>query len=271
MYNNRENEVVELTSRIMHNFYKKDLDLWFDSLRNDSVWVGSGEPLFYGSESIKNYFKNYYMPEGVRIIHETYTPISLSKSSYIVTGLLNIGREENIISACTLITIGYRYVNDKPTIAYHHMSYDYTNAFSTTKETNSSPQKPMDTAIRLYIRQLSINKDRAIPIPLKIGRNTQYIDPQTIITLNSHGHKTTLQCIDQVIDCSMNIYEFKSLLPDYFFSIRRGCIINPFYMTALRRSEVELVLNTCIQIPAPSFAKVKKELNEIILNRIQSK
>lgn len=177
--------------------------------------------------------------------------------------MLNLGRVDGTVIASTIITFAYRYVGEKPTIAYQHMSYDYTNDCTQNLKDNI-PLQPMDASTRLFIRQMIMNKDKATHIPIKVGKQTNYIDPRTIIYLNSHGHKTTLYCVDKVIDCSMNIYEFKPLLNNYFYPIRRGCIINTKYITALRRSEVELIYKTIIQIPVPSYTKVKKEINEII-------
>lgn len=267
METDRKKEVVELTSRIMHNLYRSNLEEWFDALRKDSIWVGSGEPFLYGAESIKAYFKNYHMPSDVKIVNETYTPIVLGNTSYIVSGLLSIGREDGTITASTIITVVYRYIGDKPTIAYHHMSYDYTDHFSNEIKNNlnlNTPQQPMNASTRLFIKQMIMNTGNVTHIPIKVGKQINYVDPRTIIYLNSHGHKTTLYCIDKVIDCSMNIYEFEPLLDNTFYPLRRGCIINTKYITALRRSEVELVYKTIIQIPVPSYTKVKKELNALI-------
>lgn len=70
----------------------------------------------------------------------------------------------------------------------------------------------------------------------------------------------------QTTDSSMNFYEFHPLLPNYCYPIRRGRIINPMYVTAMLRSEVELIFDTIRPIPLPSYPKIKKELNEWILN-----
>ncbi|MGN0484790.1 MAG: LytTR family DNA-binding domain-containing protein, partial [Lachnospiraceae bacterium] len=185
----------------------------------------------------------------------------------------------NPLIASTQITFAYRYVNEEPTIAYQHMSYDYISSVSSgqneknlnidseNQSSNLCPHMPMNATLRLYIRQLLNDSKRCKPVPAKVGTQVQYIDPRSILYLNSCGHKTTLYCVDRIIECSMNIHEFDPYLPENFYPLRRGCIINVMYITAIRRSEVELAFGTVIQIPVPSFPKVKMELNELILQK----
>ena len=78
------------------------------------------------------------------------------------------------------------------------------------------------------------------------------------------GHRTNLYCIDKVINCSMLITDIAPMLKDNFYPIRRGCIVNSIYVTAIRRCELELIFGTVISIPVPSYTKVKKELQKII-------
>lgn len=263
---NRNKEVEELTSRIMHQLYQGNKEEWFDSLRKDSLWVGSGEPFLYGKDGIIEHFENYYIPKDVNILNESYTTISIGNTSYIVSGILTIGREDGTITALTIITLVYRYIHNKPTIIYHHMSYDFTQDISQNikEKANQHTPIPMESSMRLYMKQIIYNDKNISSIPIKIGKQTNYLDPRTIIYLSSNGHRTNIYCIDKVIDSSMNLYEFKTLLDSTFYPIRRGCIINTKYITSLKRSEVELVNQITIQIPLPSYTKVKKELNEIM-------
>lgn len=89
----------------------------------------------------------------------------------------------------------------------------------------------------------------------------------TIIYLQSDGHRTNLHCIDKVINCSMLITDIAPMLTDDFYMVRRGCMVNSIYVTAIRRCEIELVFGTVINIPVPKYTKVKKDLQEMILHR----
>ena len=154
------------------------------------------------------------------------------------------------------------------------MSYDFINTdlsnICSTSTPISSMQDSMrntsstDLATRLLIRQTLLTKEHIPPISVKVGQQIYYVSPASIIYLQSNGHKTSMYCIDKVLECSMLITDIEPLLPRRFYFIRRGCIINTMYVTAIRRCEVELVFGITIQVPAATFTTAKKEINELI-------
>ncbi|MDD6072443.1 MAG: LytTR family DNA-binding domain-containing protein [Clostridiales bacterium] len=273
MNGNRTKEVENITKQLYRDYCHGDSKLWFDVLYKDCVWVGPGEPTLIGADKIKDYFSNYPLTTQAEVINESYSTIKLNNTSYIVTGNVLVGVDTATPTATVLMTMVYRYIGDSPKLTYQHMSYDFINAdlsniYTTSKSNSSTPYHSLtDLATRLLIRQTLLTKDHIPPISVKVGQQIYYISPASIIYLQSNGHKTSIYCIDKVLECSMLITDIAPLLPDRFYFLRRGCIVNTMYITAIRRCEVELVFGTTIQVPAATFTKIKKELNALI-NRI---
>lgn len=132
----------------------------------------------------------------------------------------------------------------------------------TTNADSNSPSYLLDATSRLYIRELLLGKELKASIPIQVGTQNYYINPVTIIYVQSNDHRTKIYCVDNVIDASMSFSELSSVLSDSFCKVRRGCMVNPIFITAIRRSEVELVFNTVIPIPLPNYPSVKKELEQ---------
>lgn len=253
-------DVVALTSRIMHKFYDGDVEDWFDRLCPDSIWVCSGEPSLIGAEAIKSYFRNYKNPQGLEIFSEEYYPLTLGANAAAVYGRLAFRMEGAERRAVTQLTMIYRLVGGKTKVAYHHMSYEF---FETPSDGPDS-RVEMDASIRRFIRQLLLESQEPLRVPISIGTQTVYIDPYTVLYVKSKAHKTEVVCIDQVLDCSMALGRLAPLLGERFYPVRRGYLVNSQYVTAVRYCEVELLFGTVIPVPAPIYSKVKRELNALI-------
>lgn len=259
-------DVVALTSRIMHGFYSGKVDVWFDRLCPDSIWVGAGEPSLFGAEAIKSYFQNYKNPQGLEIFSEEYYPLTLGANAAVVNGRLAFRIEGADRKAVTLLTMVYRLVGGKTKVAYHHMSYE----FFETPSGGPDSRVELDASTRRFIRQLLLEPQKPSRVPISIGKQTVYLDPYTVLYVKSNAHKTELTCIDRVLDCSMPMGQLAPLLGDSFYPVRRGYLVNSQYVTAVRYCEVELLFGTVIPVPAPIYSKVKRELNALITGNAAS-
>ena len=211
-------------------------------------------------EAIKTYFRSYNNPQGVEIISEEYFPLALGANAAVVSGQLAFSTEGAERKAVTMLTIAYRLVGGKTKLAYHHMSYEF---FELPSEGNEAKVE-MDASARRFIRQLLLEPQKPPRIPINVGKQTVSLDPYTVLYVKSNAHKTEVTCIDRVLDCSMSIGELAPLLSENFYPVRRGHLVNSQYVTAMRYCEVVLLFGTIIPIPAPSYTKVKRELNALI-------
>lgn len=257
-------EVERITHTIYKDFCHGDTETWFSVLHPNCIWVATGEPMLIGSERIKEYFTDYPTRTDIEIITESYTTLVLDQSTYIVTGNVLVGSDITLPSAKVLMTMVYRYTSNTPKLSYQNMSYDFIKSDSSQNRTNEKGLYT-DLATRLFFKQTLANKNDIPPISVKVGQQLYFIPPASIIYLQSNRHKTSIHCIDKVIECSMLITDIQPQLPNNFYFLRRGCIVNTMYITAIRRCEVELVFGTNIQVPAAGFTTVKKEINEMIM------
>ena len=78
-------EVAALTKELFHAHYAGDLEQWFSYLCPDSVYLGTGEPLLFGGDAIREHFKGF-SGKAINIIQEEYFPLSLSDNAVQVCG-----------------------------------------------------------------------------------------------------------------------------------------------------------------------------------------
>ena len=96
------------------------------------------------------------------------------------------------------------------------------------------------------------------------GNQTVYVNPYTILYAQSRDKRTELVCVDRVVSCNYIYRELKERLPEVFYPLRRGYLVNTLYIVALRRFEAELISGISIPIPALTYTQVKRDLQELI-------
>lgn len=249
--------VEKLTKEIFHEYYSGNLELWFSYLCNESIWIGHGEPLLFGGDAIRKHFQKFQFLQSV-ILKEEYHPMRLGSDAVAVCGQFVLGEPDRSYQATTFFTIVFRRVDGELKIVHQHHSYEFT-----PKDTeNKDGALNMELNTTQFVKNLLLEHHTETQIPIKSGRQTLYVNPSSVIYVQSQGKRTELICADRLISCSYSISELSQLLPADFYPVHRGYLVNIRYVTALRRFEVELVSGITIPVPARTYMKVKKDFHE---------
>ena len=135
---------------------------------------------------------------------------------------------------------------------------------SGTETAWQSPQ--MRAAAFLVARNLSVTDADVARIPVHSNSEVIHIDPRTLLYAESHNHRAEVVTLTKAFICNISLGELAALLPDYCCRIHRAYLVNVHYITAIRRSEVELASGKVIPIPAPKYAATKQRLSDMISN-----
>ena len=122
----------------------------------------------------------------------------------------------------------------------------------------------MDMNTTRFVRNLLLEQPVGRRIAFPSGNQTVYVNPYTILYAKSRDKRTELVCVDRVVSCNYIYRELKERLPEVFYPLRRGYLVNTLYIVALRRFEAELISGISIPIPALTYTQVKRDLQELI-------
>lgn len=252
-------ELAVLTKELFHAHYAGDLERWFDYLCPDSIYLGTGEPMLFGGSAIREHFKGF---EGraVDVVSEEYYPVPLGETAAQVCGRIAVRSRQNQLGAVNCFTIGWRLIGGELKMVHQHNSYEYTQP---DNEGERSILK-MDMNTTQFIRNLLLEQPAGRRIPVRSGTQTIFVNPNTVLYVQSQGRKTEFVCIDRVISCNSSIGEIAKELPDLFYPLRRGYLVNTLFIVAVRRFEAELISGICIPIPALTYQQAKRDLQHII-------
>ena len=95
-------------------------------------------------------------------------------------------------------------------------------------------------------------------------RCIEVIHSDTILYAQSRDKRTELVCVDRIVSCNYIYRELKERLPEVFYPLRRGYLVNALFIVAVRRFEAELISGICIPIPALTYQQAKRDLQSII-------
>lgn len=249
-------EITALTKELFHAHYAGDLEQWFSYLCPDSVYLGTGEPLLFGGDAIREHFKGF-TGKALNVVQEEYFPVSLGDKAAQVCGQVIVESLEGSYRVINHFTIGYRIIAGEIKMIHQHNSYEYM-------QPRESKVLKLDMNTTQFVRSLLLDRPSGRRMPIRSGTQTIFVNPNTVLYVQSQRRKTEFICIDRVISCNSSIGEIAKELPELFYPLRRGYLVNTLFIVAIRRFEVELISGICIPIPALAYQQVKQDLQGII-------
>lgn len=255
--------VMETVKNCYHSQFAGRPEEWFDYLCEDSVYLGTGEPLLIGGEAIRRRFEAFH-GHYVDVIQESYLPLYVTKKVALVCGeflLHDSAKEHRVV---TRFTIELAVRGGRILIMHIHNSYEF-------QQNDSTVAVNLDVDGLNFVRELLVDRVSSHAMAFKSGTKTVFVNPKTILYVESRRKKTELVCIDRVISCNSTIGELRDTLPDCFYPLHRGYLVNTQYITGIRRFEVELVGGASLPIPAANYAKIKDALTILITDRKEAR
>ncbi len=239
-------------------FCDADYDLWYSHLCRESVFICNSEPMLIGDIAIRSHFDT--MPKiKSNIANIDFCIRSIGNFEAQTYGSYILSSNQYKINATVFFSITYQLNDKKIEILLQHFFYDY----HVLKENKNDSALSIDLNTVEFVRTMLLNVGGS-RMKIKSGIQTVFLDPFTILYIESRRNKTEFICVDRNVICNQSISEIKELLPDYFYMVRRGTIINLRYVIAIRRFEIELISKILIQIPERNYKKIKDDVSERI-------
>lgn len=250
-------EAAALAKDLLHAYLSGEPEQWFSHLCSESIWVGNGEPILFGGDAIRKHFQHL---KGVQstILQEEFYPLSLSADAAQVCGYFVLGETDLTYRTKTWFTLTFRLIDGEPKLVHQHHSYEHIRVG------NAGGKLNLDQNAMLFVKSLLLDRPRQCRIPVRSGKQTVYVNPYSLLYVQSHGKHTEFVCTDRVISCNSPIGVVAKDLPEEFYPIHRGYLVNTAYIVAVRRFEAELFDGTTIPIPAPAYTKVKADLARLL-------
>ena len=237
-----------MTKDLFHAHYAGDMEKWFPYLCADSISLATGEPALFGGDAIREHFKGY-SGRPSDIVQEEYYPVALGDQAAQVCGETIVQNQKGLFRLVNRFTISWRLIGGELKMVHLHNSYEYMQQGE--QDISRTMKWDMDTT--RFVRNLLLESPPKKRIAVRSGRQTLYVNPYTVLYAQSQKRRTELVCVDKVISCNSTIGELEKELPEIFYPLHRGYLVNTLYIVAIRRFEAELISGIAIPIPALTY------------------
>ncbi|MGN1103782.1 MAG: LytTR family transcriptional regulator DNA-binding domain-containing protein [Candidatus Coproplasma sp.] len=249
-----EEDLKELTKELFHSLFEQgDSSLWFSHLYKDSVFICRGEPVLFGDLAIKDYYSNLDTPI-VKIDGEEYNLIDFGDNGVQVYGSIVTSRNQSV-SSTTYFAITYLFVGGQAKIILQHQFYDY----ETHSDKGQIETLNMDINTIKFVKSLLLDAGGK-RIPIKCGDKIINVDLNAVLYVGSSGKKTEIRCVDRIITANASFGKLTAILPENFYPLRRGVMVNTKFIVNMRRCEIELISGITLPVPERNYAKIKRDL-----------
>lgn len=257
-----EQDVIALTREMFHAYYSGNMEPWFSRLCKQSVWIGHSEPALFGDVAIRERFRKM---EGhvLNVLKEEIFQVQIKDNTALVCGRYVTGEPDGSFESQVYFTMCYWMAGEELKLMHQHMSHDFIKIEGKNTEVVS-----VDDATMQFIKKLLLDRqDRqeVKKIALPSGRQCMFVDIDSIIYIQSQGRNTEVYCVDRTITCNTSIGELSEQLPDKFYMVHRGYIVNTIYVNSIKRYELGLFFGITIPIPAQKYMQVKEEIKHQML------
>lgn len=261
-------DVVKLTTTLIHQYCDGEFETWFSYLAPKSVFVTIGEGMLIGAKAIRENLQRYTKKDRKTIYQEEYFHTPINDESAVVFADIVMGKQEDDgYRISNYFTFVYQLIGRETKIIYEHTSYEYFNE----KALIDGKSLSMDMYTFQFVKHLLLDNPKQERLCITTGSRTIFLDMNTLLYIQGDGHGTQLYCIDKTVSCTKSIREIKEELTDDFYQIHRSYIINTRYLTSLYCYKAELISGICLPIPALNYGKVKQELETKLKRPLRKK
>lgn len=255
-------KAAEITKKIFNDYYDGDPKPWFSYLCTKSVYTGTGEPLLFVGDAIKEHFR-VYSGRKVEVVQEEYHSVDLGDDCALVFGGITVESSDGAFLISTRFSYVYRLIDGEIKLIHQHNSYTQNE---NSEYENFGGYVPNINTMQ-FVRRLLIDSSSSKRIPIKSGKQTIFINTNSILYVQGQRKRTEIVCVDRIISCNTPLGKLSKELTNVFYPIHRSYIVNTLYIVAVRRFEVELVSGITVPIPPKTYSEIKAKITEIISNR----
>ncbi len=244
-----------------HKYFSGLTDMWFANLSKDTSYIGTGEPTLFGRDAIQAHF-NSFSTVKYEILHEEYFPVALGNDICLVFGKDTVSSFRNQYRIVISFSIVLKLEGNEIKLLHQNNSYEYLHI-----ENNEEGPMKADLLTTQYVRDLLLEQPLHHRLPFRSGTQTIFVNPYTILYVESMGKKTNIVCLDRIITSNYSMSECKDLLPDSFYQVHRSYLVNTRYISSIKRFEVVLLSGITIPVPEKEYTRIKADLTKRIQAR----
>ena len=266
--NKTEDEAVRLTAECLTRYWKRDYTFIFSHCAPKIVWISArqDEYLLTLDEVRENLETNCAAIPSCHLQHAEFQVAASCSELYVITGkyLVTTDPEEKFfLSAQQRCTFVWENTGNGLQISHIHIS----NPIGELKiaEDEAFPDT-MGKMASHYMKEeiLRLTSDRKLSV-CDVNGSLIFLQLSDVMFISALGKETVVRTLTDCIFAKNSIKELAQQTQDCFVMTHRSYLVNPQYITAIRRYAITMQDGTELLVPRKKYDEIRTDSFGIIL------
>ena len=263
MIRGQRQRTLDLTQRILEEYWAGKKHLLYQYMDPDIVWIGSmDEEYIQGADNMRAHLDQLQKGRPVVCLdQEEFQVVSNDVKTCTVAGryraYTNPERGE-VRSEKQRVTFCWRYENKELKIVHIHLS----NADFPQEGGKQFPLQDSDEN-KEFMKMLMTQRSQSAMLTVKVCSGvTRVIDYTNIIYIKPAHNYSVIMCAEgeREIRVRQTLCELAEKLPNRFMQVSRSCVVNLHYVNRLEGRWLLLEDGTQLKVPERNRALVKRKM-----------
>lgn len=261
--NKTEDEVVRLTAECLTRYWKRDSTFIFSHCAPKIVWISArqDEYLLTRDEVRENLETNCAVIPSCHLQHAEFQVAASCSELYVITGkyLVTTDPEEKFfLSAQQRCTFVWENTGNGLQISHIHIS----NPIGELKiaEDEAFPDT-MGKMASHYMKEeiLRLTSDRKLSV-CDVNGSLIFLQLSDVMFISALGKETVVRTLTDCIFAKNSIKELAQQTQDCFVMTHRSYLVNPQYITAIRRYAITMRDGTELPVPRKKYDEIRRQI-----------
>lgn len=257
--------MLELTARMVREFYAGDMSLLAQYAAPNMVWMGAMENQYSENMKLVRRLLKSEAPILRTVDWERYRLTLANDDCCVVTGQVQISTDPSthmLLAARQRITLVYELRRGRPVLVHLHLSIPWE---ASAREKGFPYRAGRQTYE--YVQQVLRQKHRAPPrlIVHDAHRNTHILLEDEIFFLEAQGASVLFHCLNGCLRLRGSLTEWAARLPGRFIRAHRSYIVNPDYVTGYKRFQLQMCDGQVVPVPEKQYTKVCAQIEKQVI------
>ena len=261
--NKTEDEVVRLTAECLTRYWKRDYTFTFSHCAPKIVWISArqDEYLLTLDEVRENLETNCAAIPSCHLQHAEFQVAASCSELYVITGkyLVTTDPEEKFfLSAQQRCTFVWENTGNGLQISHIHIS----NPIGELKiaEDEAFPDT-MGKMASHYMKEeiLRLTSDRKLSV-CDVNGSLIFLQLSDVMFISALGKETVVRTLTDCIFAKNSIKELAQQTQDCFVMTHRSYLVNPQYITAIRRYAITMRDGPELPVPRKKYDEIRRQI-----------
>lgn len=261
--NKTEDEVVRLTAECLTRYWKRDYTFIFSHCAPKIVWISArqDEYLLTRDEVRENLETNCAAIPSCHLQHAEFQVAASCSELYVITGkyLVTTDPEEKFfLSAQQRCTFVWENTGNGLQISHIHISNPIGELKIAEDEAFPDTMGKMESH---YMKEeiLRLTSDRKLSV-CDVNGSLIFLQLSDVMFISALGKETVVRTLTDCIFAKNSIKELAQQTQDCFVMTHRSYLVNPQYITAIRRYAITMRDGTELPVPRKKYDEIRRQI-----------